>query len=153
MNLPTIIIDTREQCPLSFPEGVETRTEGLHCGDYSLDGLTELCAIERKSLPDLVACCCNSERQRFKRELHRLQSYRCRTVVVEASFQDATQGNYRSKLNPNALIASVSSWQIRYSVPFIWAGDSNGAATVTLEILRQFYRQCRQFARSLKVAQ
>ena len=147
-ELPKILIDSREQTPLEFP-GYETEGASLTAGDYSLYGLKELVAIERKALPDLVRCCTNSERDRFKRELHRLQAYRCKGVVIEACFQDALQGNYKSQLNPNALIASVSSWQLKYNVPFIWAGTPDGAARATIELLTQFFKQCQKFAKIL----
>jgi len=142
--MPTIIIDSREQAPLRFEQATKSGT--LVAGDYSLAGLEELAAIERKSLPDLVACCCATNRDRFKRELHRLQSYRCRAVVIEAPLSDALKGAYRSDLHPNALLAAVASWQIRYAVPFVWADSPAGAARVTLELLRQFHRQCCRFA-------
>ncbi len=151
MELPAIIQDSREQDPLQFPVGVSVQVGTLGAGDYSLSGLEELCAVERKSLPDLVSCCTNSNRQRFRSELHRLQAYRCRAVVVEATFEDAVQGRYRSQLKPQCLIASVSSWQIRYSVPFVWATDTKHAATATLQILRQFFRQCQEFKAKLEV--
>ena len=55
-----IVIDTREQAPFPFSgeqyRGTETAFGTLDTGDYSLAGLTDKVAVERKSLPDLVAC-------------------------------------------------------------------------------------------------
>ncbi|WP_241160230.1 hypothetical protein [Desulfovibrio sp. ZJ369] len=42
----------------------------LTVGDYSLEGLTDKVAVERKELPDLVQCL-GRERERFERELQR----------------------------------------------------------------------------------
>jgi len=70
---PVIIIDSREQTPLQFTR-LEARVATLPSGDYSIAGLEELFAVERKSIPDLVACCTGQNRERFERELHRLQA-------------------------------------------------------------------------------
>jgi DNA excision repair protein ERCC-4 len=49
------IVDTREQLPLDLaPLAVEVGT--LATGDYSVRGLVDVIAIERKSLPDLLGC-------------------------------------------------------------------------------------------------
>ncbi len=48
----TIIIDTREQVPLSF--SLPTERGSLVTGDYSIAGLKRFIAIERKSPDDLV---------------------------------------------------------------------------------------------------
>jgi ERCC4-type nuclease len=53
---PIIIVDSREQTPLVFSR-LESRPGTLLTGDYSVAGLEELISIERKSVPDLAACC------------------------------------------------------------------------------------------------
>lgn len=53
MKLPQIIIDTREQTPLPFTN-LPTETSTLYTGDYSVKGLEETFAIERKTIADLV---------------------------------------------------------------------------------------------------
>ena len=69
-----LIVDSREQSPFSFKgpryEDVTVEVGTLTVGDYSLAGLTDKVAVERKSLPDLVACL-GRERERFERELQR----------------------------------------------------------------------------------
>ena len=54
-KLPSIIIDSREQLPWSFPEEFTVKKDSLPTGDYSLDGMTDLITIERKSLQDMVS--------------------------------------------------------------------------------------------------
>jgi len=49
-----IIVDTREQNPLSFTLPTERGT--LETGDYSLKGLERFISIERKAPNDLVSC-------------------------------------------------------------------------------------------------
>ena len=143
----TIVIDSREQTPWQFPD-VETAPGTLAAGDYSLVGLEHLAAIERKSLPDLVACI-GPERERFERELHRLQSYRCRCVIIEGTLSDVIAGNYRSSTTPSAVLGSVAAWQQRYNTGFVWAGDPAAAALFALSTFRAFLRDCERFAVSL----
>ena len=132
--LPPILIDTREQAPFTFDHPTQAAT--LPTGDYSLRGLAEYVAIERKSLPDLCACI-GRDRDRFKRELHRLQAYQCAAVVIEADMGAIVAGEYRSRVHPAAIVGSLSKWLVRYRVPFLFAGTHG--ATVTLAILRNYH--------------
>src|ERR1700746_3918554 len=58
---PVLLVDTREQNPFDFTRfagwfaGVEKRA--LKLGDYSIAGLEDICAVERKDLSDLVHSC------------------------------------------------------------------------------------------------
>ncbi len=51
----TAVIDTREQTPLTLSPLLSMRAT-LTTGDYSVRGLENVIAIERKSLSDLVSC-------------------------------------------------------------------------------------------------
>ena len=82
----------REQTPWIFPE-YETEPGTLLAGDYSLAGLTELVAIERKSLPDLCGCV-TTDRECFKRALERLRGYSCKAVIIEATLEQVAKKNY-----------------------------------------------------------
>ena len=85
---PTIIVDTREQTPLLFTRLPSVRS-GLLTADYSIRGLEHLFAVERKSIPDLVSCCCASNRERFENELHRLRGFRFRRLLIVGSVQES----------------------------------------------------------------
>jgi ERCC4-type nuclease len=135
-----ILIDSREQCPLRFGPGVQVETATLPSGDYSLLGFDEAVALERKSIADLVSSL-TSERDRFRRECLRLRSYAVRGVIVEATLSDVVSGRYRSNASPNAILASVASWSLRFDLPFWFAGDSAVAGRLVETIFRQFLRQ------------
>lgn len=134
-----IIVDSREQTPLSFPDGIQTRVEGLPTGDYSIEGLTSHVALERKSLEDLVSCI-TSSRERFEHELHRLQAYPCRAVLIEAGFSQIVGHRYRSKVSPASVTGSLAAWTIRYQIPFLFCGDPDGAAAMALSLMRNYIR-------------
>ncbi len=83
-NAVTVIIDTREQEPYGFdPDLVRPVRRALPAGDYSIDGLEETIAVERKTLDDFVGTVMRA-RGRFYRELRRLQKCARACVVVEA---------------------------------------------------------------------
>ena len=125
-----IVVDTREQAPFPFQYEKYAEVEVIHgsldTGDYSLAGLTDRVAVERKSLPDLVACL-GRERERFERELQRAAALDAFAVVVEASWAELAAGNYRSQLNSHAACQSVLAFSCRYRVPFLFAGSRAGA--------------------------
>ena len=137
-----IIIDTREQRPFAFlgqNGDIETERGTLSLGDYSLAGLTDRVAVERKSLADLVMCL-GTERERFHRELMRAAALEAFCVVVEASWQELAAGKYRSKLSPASGMASVLSFMARHRVPFLFAGNRENAEAVTAGFLRQYLK-------------
>lgn len=116
---PTIIIDTREQTPLKF-ERYPSKVAGLRTGDYSIEGLEELFAIERKSITDLVGCCCDSNRKRFERELHRLRGYERKRLLIIGSVAEIVGHRYRGNTSPNAVLATLAAFEMRYDVPVVF---------------------------------
>jgi len=137
-----IICDTREQAPFTFG-GMDAQVQAgtLTTGDYSLVGLSDRCAVERKSLDDLMGCLTGEGRERFERELARARGLDAFAVVIEASFQDMAEGHYRSKMKPHAALQSVLAFQVRYGVPFLWAGTRAGAEYATYHFLRHYLRE------------
>src|SRR5882672_7249154 len=119
----TAIIDTRERTPLDISP-LKFIEKGLDTGDYSLVGFEHAphgVAIERKSLSDFIACV-GRERERFDRECQRLLAYECKAIVVEATWQQIEQGDYRAKITPQAALGSALGW-IAMGIPIIMARD------------------------------
>lgn len=115
----TIKIDTREQRPYGF-ENSEVGT--IPVGDYSIKGLENHIAIERKTVDDLVRCLI-TDRQRFGKELHKARALDYFALIIEASLSDLVNGNYRSEMNPKSAIQSLLAFSIRYRLP-IWFAES-----------------------------
>ena len=146
-----IVVDSREQCPFRF-EGypVEVETGALASADYSLHGFTDRIGIERKSLPDLVACL-GVERERFARELARLRGYDCAAVVVEATADDLRAGHFRARLNPEAAWQSVLAFTQRYRIPFFWAENRADAEETTFHLLRHYQHDRMRELQALRI--
>lgn len=118
------IIDTREQVELEL-SGPTVRAK-LDAGDYSVEGLEHLIALERKSLDDL----CGSltvGRERFMRAVERMRERPYRGIVIEARWEDIRRGWYRSRMHANSLVGSVVAL-CADDVPVYFCGDHKGAA-------------------------
>ncbi len=137
-----ILIDSREQLPFTFG-GYEVTPEvaALPVGDYSLPGFQDRIAIERKSLDDLVGCLMGDNRKRFERELSRGAFLDLFAVVVEASLADVSQGRYRSEMKAKSALQSIITFQVRYRVSFVWAGNRAGAEYMTYSLLTKYLRE------------
>src|SRR5262245_13017551 len=117
---PVIAIDAREQEPLKFT-WLQAVAQGLFTGDYSICGLEDSFAVERKSLDDLANCCLSSNRERFEHELHRLRGYRFKRLLVIGSHEDIVAGRYHSRITPKAVLATLGAFEIRYDLPVVFA--------------------------------
>jgi DNA excision repair protein ERCC-4 len=126
-SAPVIIVDTREQSPLAF-ERLESRAGTLQTGDYSVAGLEELFAVERKTVPDLVGCCMRGNRERFERELHRLRGFRFKRLVIVGTEREIRQGVTHSRINPASVLATLNAFEMRYDLPVVFCPTAEIAA-------------------------
>jgi ERCC4-type nuclease len=123
----TIIIDTREQEPFSFDSRlVAAARRALPAGDYSIEGLEERVAVERKRLDDFVSTVIHS-RERFRTELRKLAEYRAACVVVEAGVADVLLRRYRGEAHPNAVLGNALSIILDFRVPVFFCGNRQAA--------------------------
>ena len=127
-ELPVIIIDTREQEPLDFRHLPSLRGT-LYTGDYSFVGGEHHFAVERKSIPDLVASVTH-ERERFERECHRLRGFHFKRLVVTGTEAEVERGEYRSKANPKSVLHSLWAFEVRYDIPVVWLKPAAAARQI-----------------------
>ena len=154
MTAPTetlkILVDSREQSPYLFNGYAATATRGtLDTGDYSLQGLTDLVAVERKELDDLMGCLTH-DRDRFTRELERLRGFDEAALVVEATFQDIAGGRYRSRMKPESAVQSLFSIMGRFRLPIYFATDRREGEYFTFHFLRHSARRAWERYRALQ---
>jgi DNA excision repair protein ERCC-4 len=139
-SLPTIIVDTREQTPLCFTR-LESIPGTLTSGDYSIAGLEELFAIERKSVSDLVGCCAGSNRERFERELHRLRGFRFARILVVGDPDEITEGRYHSRIKPQSVWGTLHAFEARYNLPVVFQPNPEIAAAWVEDLGYWFARE------------
>jgi DNA excision repair protein ERCC-4 len=146
---PTIVVDTREQLPWRFDTRLVRELLGrpiatvrgtLAEGDYAVQGMEGVVAIERKSLPDFVMSV-TTERPRFWAELERLQPYRVRAVVIEASVVDVEVQAYRSQARPQSIIASALAISADFGIPVVWSGCRESAEYHAAWLLRRAWQR------------
>ena len=148
----TIICDSREQHIFPFlgyrcdarqnyrPLIIPTEVAGLKTGDYSLKGFEEVVAIERKSLQDAYSTFC-AGRERFERELERLNALEFAFVVVEADWGTILNNPPpHTKFSPKSFYRSVIAWQVRFpKVQWWFCATRSFAERTTLRLLERFW--------------
>jgi ERCC4-type nuclease len=146
----TIICDTREQLPYTF-DGlglvVPTVVQGLPSGDYSIDGMDELIAIERKSLDDLYGST-TWGRKRFEAEIGRLNDLpEFAAVVIEADWREIVapaehRPGWVNQTDPKSVTGTVNAWSIRYPrVHWLACGNRREAEIRTFQILQAAWKE------------
>jgi len=163
----TIVVDSREQLPYAFTgmesgerDGalltVPTVVRGLASGDYSIDGLEDRVAIERKSLDDLYGSV-TWGRGRFENEICRLNwachkasmellpAFAC--VVIEATWPEIVnplehRPGWENRTAPRSVEGTIVAWSIRFPRVHWWAaGDRRHGEALTFEILGRFWKE------------
>ncbi|EON73836.1 ERCC4 domain-containing protein [Lysinibacillus sphaericus] len=76
--------------------------------------------VERKNSIDELASSIKEER--FEHELIRSQKSHF-TLLVEGSYSDLVNGNYRSQYNPKALLARIKTFEARYRFSTTFLND------------------------------
>lgn len=119
---PTLVVDTREQNPFSFARfqgwfaGVEKKP--LAIGDYSVAGLEDVCAVERKDLSDLVRSF-TVDRSVFVERLRRMSEFPDRLLIVTAPLSQVKARYEHSPANPNQITQSLIAALAGLRVPFL----------------------------------
>jgi len=119
---PVILVDSREQTPFDFSrfegwfEGIEKRA--LKVGDYSVAGLEDHCAVERKNLADLIHSL-TTERSVFVRRMRLMSRYPNRLLIVTAALSEVKSSRTWVSANPNRVTQSLIAVLAGLQVPFL----------------------------------
>lgn len=149
-----IIIDSREQKPFNFSDIIAGKLRGeslpvryckgtLTTGDYSLVGHTGRIAIERKSLNDLYSSLGKHNRDRFRRQIERLNEYDVARVVVEAEWTEILNHPPKfTRVKPGDVYRTINAWkQVFPRVHWDLMPDREMAELNTFRTLEYFWRQ------------
>ena len=151
-----ILVDTREHPTAEAIRrwemfGVPYKRIALKSGDYSalftlpdntiLD-LSNMVVFERKmSLTEICGNFCQN-RERFKKEFERMKEAgtKCYILIEGATWEDVYNGNYRSKMNPKSLLASLTAWSARYNANILFCKPQT-----TPKLIREIlYREAKE---------
>ena len=118
---------------------LQTCVQHLPTADYSVVGLENIVAIERKEIGDLLQCLGN-ERERFQKCLQRMLAYPVRALVIEATLDQIERGDWpvfkgkKSEITPASAIGSLLSW-MNMGIPVLFAGDHARAGKYVARML------------------
>ena len=132
-----VLVDTREQHPFpllaNHPNWISGEKHvALKTGDYSIEGMEQLLALERKNLADIVACTV-TDRQRFLRCCQRLAKFRWKAILIEASYEDLKRDRQEygveSEVHPNAVVGTLDAIEAKVGIPIIYTSRNRELAT------------------------
>jgi hypothetical protein len=142
----TIIVDTREQQPWSFEHHV-TAHRKLDTGDYSIEGLESIVAIERKKSVNEIAN--NIVESRFKDVISRLSQIKYPFILMEFDINHIL--NYpigsnlpkkmwdKVKISPAFLMKNILDWQIKHNIKALFCGSPSDAEQTAQYILKKIH--------------
>lgn len=142
----TIIVDTREQQPWVFDNYVVANKK-LDTGDYSVEGLEHLLAVERKKSISEFAN--NITESRFKDVVERLSNIKYAFLLLEFDLQDVLIYPVGStvprrlwdkiKISPSFIMKHLLELQIHHNIKVIFCGDASNAEKMAESILRKVH--------------
>lgn len=137
-KLPTILIDSREKLPYVF-DGYETQVGTLATGDYSLIGLEDKVAVERKSKEDAYGCV-GASRRRFVDCLRRLGDLDRAAIVIESNLVKFAVPPPRTKIDARMAVGSYVSWACQYRIPVFFADNREYAERLVVRFLAAYVK-------------
>jgi DNA excision repair protein ERCC-4 len=113
-----LVIDTREQRPLFTahpPKGLIMVRDTLAHGDYSIRGLENKVAVERKGITDLISYM-TTERKRTKAKLEAMGPMMFKALVVESYWDDLFLPKFHSSVPPEVIRQSLVSFEVKFGL-------------------------------------
>lgn len=142
----TIIVDTREQQPWQFKNHA-TAIQKLDTGDYSILGLENLIAIERKKSVSEIAS--NVVEPRFKDVLNRLKTIKYPFILLEFSLKDVLIYPIGSnvpkkmwdkiKISSTFLLKNITDWEIEHNIKVFFCGNADNAERLASYLMKKIY--------------
>ncbi len=153
----TIIVDSREQAPFPFLsidpwDEIPTIRAALPTGDYSIVGYESRVAIERKSVSDFYGSI-GSDRERFEREMIRLQQMEYAAVVIEGDWKELLIDRPETiQMHAKSASHTIYSWSVRYGVQFWPSMGRRHAELTTFHLLRHWWKQEQERVKAISAA-
>ena len=127
---PIVLVDSREQNPLSLLANHPNwfcgeRSVALKAGDYSVEGMENILALERKSMADAIGSTM-AGRERFIRSCARLAKYRWKAILIEATYEDMKTPYSRfedlvTEAHPNAICGTLDAIEAKFGIPILYS--------------------------------
>jgi hypothetical protein len=146
-----MLVDTREKLPWDWePDDAfeSVKFLKLDAGDYTLEGLEKIVAVERKASVDELFINFTKDKDRIKAEFERLKDHKFKILMLEFSCEDMMNPtkyyinkrgiNRQHPKMPVAVVAEgVTKLMMEYGVHVIFGGSR--AQTMTRGLLLKAY--------------
>jgi len=139
---PVALVDTREQNPLDLSRfegwfaGIERKA--LKLGDYSIEGLEDVCVVERKDLSDLIHSC-TTDRLVFINRLRQMARYPHRLLLITSTLSEIKSPHRHAGVNPNRIMQSLIAVLAGLQVPFLCSETHELGEEVVASFLYQVH--------------
>jgi len=132
---------TRRIKKRDVPVEINVVLKHLKTGDYSIEGMEDVIAVERKSTADLINTI-SQNRDRFVRELERMAAFQHAFVIIEGDWRGVLLAcKAKSNFNPKSLDSLIIRWQLKFpTVQWLWRPNRFTAAKSCYKILSLFYK-------------
>jgi ERCC4-type nuclease len=104
----------------------------LKAGDYSVEGMQDLSALERKSMCDAIRSTM-ADRARFISSWERLAKLRWKAILIEATYEDMKRPyqdveEEEPGAHPNAVVGTLDAVEAKFGIPVIYASKDRALA-------------------------
>ena len=136
---PVVLVDTREQQAYDLaglhPNWIGAqRFVTLKTGDYSVEGMESLLALERKSMVDSIQSTM-ARRGAFIRSCERLAKFRWRAILIDATYEEMKSfyrnlgDEFITVAHPNAVCGTYDAIEAKFGIPIIYTSRYRHLAT------------------------
>ena len=142
----TIIIDTREQQPWDFDSYSKINAK-LDTGDYSIEGLENIVAIERKKIVSEFAN--NITESRFTDVVMRMSEIKYSFLLLEFNLEDVLIYPIGStvpkrmwdkiKISPAFILKNLLDLELKHNISVHFCGGSSNAEKLAETILKKLH--------------
>jgi ERCC4-type nuclease len=137
-----ISIDTREQESIfgtRIPKGLVVHSKTLIDADYSITGMEDRFAVEKKQISDLISYC-TSEREKTKRKLLRFSKMEWVGLMVVVGRESELYQPYQySNVSPEVIRQSLVSFSVRWGL-HIYVGNRENCCRFLLDHAIKFWK-------------
>lgn len=135
----TVVVDSQEQQPWLFGDGVSVQRAPLKTGDYSVAGLEGRICIERKSIADLYKSLIH-DKARFQKEIRRMTRMDHACVIAEGPSSELMEYVTTTGATLESVIGSINALHVYTNIPVFFYSNRLHAATFALNWLQQAAR-------------
>lgn len=125
-----------------------TENYKLDTGDYSIKGMEDVVAFERKgSITELAN---NITQKRFTNELERLESFKYKYLVLEFNLDKILSFPHGSGIPSSKLkyirvsnkffMKRIAQIQVQYNVPILFCNNSDDAKWMVMTLMKEIYK-------------